>query len=89
MGCVCGDAGVIADQRETVCYIRRNVRKALFRIHQYLAATVGFFVLIFGITGSIMAFGPELDALLHASRSMRRYRIRSACLVNHCSSELG
>ena len=40
-------------------------RKALFAIHVYLAAAVGVFISIFGITGSILAFSPELDRVFH------------------------
>src|SRR5262245_57651906 len=38
-------------------------RKALFTIHLYLATIIGIFVVIFGVTGGILAFAPELDRL--------------------------
>ena len=41
------------------------MRKFLFNIHLYLALLAGVFVLTLGLTGSIMAFEPELDHLLH------------------------
>lgn len=41
------------------------MRKLLFNIHLYLALVSGIFVLILGLTGSIMAFEPEIDHLLH------------------------
>jgi uncharacterized iron-regulated membrane protein len=41
------------------------VRKALFNIHLYLALVSGFFLLILGLTGSIMAFETEIDHVLH------------------------
>jgi uncharacterized iron-regulated membrane protein len=41
------------------------VRKLLFNIHLYLALVTGVFVLILGLTGSIMAFETEIDHLLH------------------------
>jgi uncharacterized iron-regulated membrane protein len=45
------------------------MRKLLFNLHLYLALIAGVFVLILGLTGSIMAFEPELDHLLHAKLS--------------------
>ena len=42
------------------------VRRLLFNLHLYLALIAGVFVLIFGVTGSIMAFEPEIDRLLHS-----------------------
>ena len=41
------------------------MRKLLFNLHLYLALLASVFVIILGITGSIMAFEPELDHLLH------------------------
>ena len=41
------------------------MRKLLFNIHLYLAFIAGAFIIVFGITGSIMAFEPELDHLFH------------------------
>jgi len=41
------------------------MRKLLFNLHLYLALVAGVFILILGVTGSIMAFEPEIDHLLH------------------------
>jgi uncharacterized iron-regulated membrane protein len=43
------------------------VRKLFLTLHLYLALIAGVFVIILGLTGSIMAFEPELDHLLHAN----------------------
>src|SRR5437870_12533094 len=40
-------------------------RRLLFNLHLYLALMAGVFLLILGLTGSIMAFEPEIDHLLH------------------------
>ena len=45
------------------------MRKLLFNLHLYTALVVGVFVIILGLTGSIMAFEPELDHLFHAKLS--------------------
>src|SRR5436190_12728255 len=45
------------------------MRKLLFNLHLYLALIAGVFVVILGLTGSIMAFEPEIDHLLHAHLS--------------------
>jgi len=45
------------------------VRKLLFNLHLYCALAIGVFIAIFGVTGAIMAFEPELDHLLHPHRS--------------------
>jgi uncharacterized iron-regulated membrane protein len=45
------------------------LRKFLFNVHLYLALAAGIFVLTLGVTGSIMAFEPELDHLLHPQLS--------------------
>lgn len=45
------------------------MRKFFFNLHLYLALFAGAFIFILGITGSIMAFEPELDHLLHRHRS--------------------
>jgi uncharacterized iron-regulated membrane protein len=42
------------------------VRKLLFTIHLYLALIAGVFIAILGVTGSIIAFEPELDHWLHS-----------------------
>ncbi|MBZ5601704.1 MAG: PepSY domain-containing protein [Acidobacteriia bacterium] len=41
------------------------MRKLLFNLHLYFALIVGIFVVIIGVTGSIMAFEPELDRLMN------------------------
>jgi uncharacterized iron-regulated membrane protein len=45
------------------------MRKLLFNLHLYGALVAGIFITLFGITGSIMAFEPELDHVLHRHRS--------------------
>jgi uncharacterized iron-regulated membrane protein len=42
------------------------VRRLLFNLHLYIALVAALFVVILGVTGSIMAFEPEIDHLLHA-----------------------
>jgi len=41
------------------------MRKLLFSLHLYAALFAGVFILILGLTGSILAFEPEIDRLLH------------------------
>jgi uncharacterized iron-regulated membrane protein len=41
------------------------MRKLIFNIHLYLALAAAAFVILMGLTGSIMAFEPEIDRLLH------------------------
>jgi len=41
------------------------MRKLVFNLHLYLALTAAAFVILMGLTGSIMAFEPEIDRLLH------------------------
>ena len=41
------------------------MRKLLFNLHLYVALIVGLFILILSVTGAIVAFGPELDALFN------------------------
>jgi uncharacterized iron-regulated membrane protein len=43
------------------------MRKLIFNLHLYVALAAAVFVIILGITGSIMAFEPEIDHLLHWS----------------------
>jgi uncharacterized iron-regulated membrane protein len=43
------------------------MRKLLFNLHLYCALAAAIFVVIIGVTGSIMAFEPELDRLLNPS----------------------
>jgi len=45
------------------------MRKFFFRLHLYAAIIVCPFLLIFAVTGSLMAFEPEIDHLLHAKLS--------------------
>ena len=45
------------------------MRKFFFQLHLYAAIIVCPFLLIFAITGSLMAFEPEIDHLLHAKLS--------------------
>jgi uncharacterized iron-regulated membrane protein len=54
-------------QQDKFGIIRYGVRRLVLKIHLLLALVTGVFVAIFGITGSIMAFEPEIDHLLHAS----------------------
>src|SRR5215472_9510429 len=41
------------------------MRKLIFYLHLYLALIAAAFVILMGLTGSIMAFEPEIDRLLH------------------------
>jgi uncharacterized iron-regulated membrane protein len=41
------------------------MRKLIFNIHLYLALATAAFVILIGLTGSIMAFEQEIDRLLH------------------------
>lgn len=41
------------------------MRKLLLNLHLYLALILGLFIITIGVTGSIMAFEQELDALLN------------------------
>lgn len=41
------------------------MRKTLFTLHLYLALATAAFVILLGLTGSIMAFEPEIDRLIH------------------------
>jgi uncharacterized iron-regulated membrane protein len=41
------------------------VRKILFNLHLYAALFAGAFIVVLGVTGSILAFEPEIDRLLH------------------------
>ncbi len=44
------------------------MRRLVFNLHLYVALVTGAFILILGITGSIMAFETELGELFHANR---------------------
>ncbi len=41
------------------------MRKLLLNLHLYCALIVGIFVIIVGLSGSVIAFEPELDALMN------------------------
>src|SRR5947209_10197938 len=41
------------------------MRRLLFNLHLYLALIAGVFIVILGITGSIMAFEQEIDHFFH------------------------
>lgn len=41
------------------------MRKIVFQLHLTAAVAAGAFIVILGVTGSIMAFEPEIDHLLH------------------------
>lgn len=41
------------------------MRKLIFRLHLYIGLVAGLFPGLLGITGSIIAFEPEPDHLLH------------------------
>ena len=41
------------------------MRKLFFNLHLYVALAAGLFIIVFGVTGSIMAFEPEIDHLIH------------------------
>lgn len=43
------------------------MRKLIFNLHLYTALVAGLFLVILGVTGSIMAFEPELDVLFNPS----------------------
>lgn len=45
------------------------MRRLFFNLHLYTGLTAAVFILIFGLTGSIMAFEPEIDHILHWRRS--------------------
>ena len=42
------------------------VRRLILNLHLFIALLAGAFLIVFGVTGSIMAFEPELDHVLHA-----------------------
>src|SRR5262249_15070127 len=45
------------------------MRKLLLDLHLYVAFLAGVFVVVFGLTGSIMAFEPEIEHLLRRKLS--------------------
>lgn len=45
------------------------MRKLLFNLHLYLSLVAGIFIVILGISGSIMAFESELDRVFHPALS--------------------
>ena len=46
-----------------------NVRRLILNVHLFIALIAGAFMVILGVTGSIMEFEPELDRLLHPELS--------------------
>lgn len=46
-----------------------EVRRLILNVHLFIALTAGAFMVILGITGSIMEFEPELDRSLHPQLS--------------------
>jgi uncharacterized iron-regulated membrane protein len=57
------------------------MRKFLFTLHLYAALFAGVFILILGLTGSIMAFEQEIDRLLHWKLSYVTPQARVLSLV--------
>ena len=57
------------------------MRKLIFNLHLYVALIAGIFIAILGLTGSIMAFEPELDHLFHAKLSYVQPGPRTLSLV--------
>jgi uncharacterized iron-regulated membrane protein len=57
------------------------VRRLILNIHLVLALIAGLFMVVLGVTGSIIAFEPELDRLLHPSVSYVKPRGRVLSLV--------
>ena len=57
------------------------MRGLILQIHLALALIAGAFMVILGVTGSIMAFEPELDRLLHPSLSYIQPQGRALSLV--------
>ena len=57
------------------------MRKLIFSLHRYLALLVSLFVVILGVTGSIMAFEPEIYHLLHPGLSYVKPRGHALSLV--------
>ena len=45
------------------------MRKLIFNLHLYFALAAGAFIILMGLTGSVMAFETELDRLTHPKRS--------------------
>jgi uncharacterized iron-regulated membrane protein len=56
------------------------VRKFLFTLHLLLALIAGVFIVILGLTGSVIAFEPELDHLFHPKLWYVQPRQRSLSL---------
>jgi len=59
------------------CFMRR----ILYTLHLYMALAAGLFVVLLGLTGSIMAFEPEIDRLLHWKLSYVNPRGRALSLA--------
>ena len=45
--------------------IQTNMRRLILNVHLFIALITGAFMVILGVTGSIMEFEPELDRLFH------------------------
>ncbi len=58
------------------------MRKLIFNLHLYLALIAGAFLLILGLTGTIMAFEQELDHLFHPKRSYVKAQARLLSLAD-------
>lgn len=56
-----------------------NVRRLLFNLHLYAALIAGVFIVVLGVTGSILAFEPEIDRLLH--RNLYRVTVAGRVLA--------
>ena len=62
------------------------MRRLLFNLHLYAALIAGAFIFVLGLTGSIMAFEPEIEHVLHCrltyvkpqGRGLSLGKIRSA-----------
>ena len=57
------------------------MRRVLFNLHLYTGLAAAWFVLIFGLTGSIIAFETEIDHILHWHLSYVRPQGRALSLA--------
>src|SRR5580692_11766488 len=48
-------------------YDRGRIHFYLFKLHRIGGVAAGLFLLILGVSGSVMAFSGEIDSLLHPS----------------------
>lgn len=70
--------------RPVISYARPispNMRKLFYNLHLYLALLASVFIIILGTTGSIMAFEPEIDHLLHPKLSYVKANGRAMSLA--------